>query len=83
MNLEAIVLQCKVRSLPFLYPSLSVGANPRNVSTWDSMIKVVKGRLKSWRNRYASLGRGMVMILSLLISIPIFYFYFFKLIVVV
>jgi hypothetical protein len=83
LNFEAIVLQFKVGSLPFLYLSLSVGSNPRKVSTWDSMIKVVEGRLKSWRNIYASFGRQMVMILSVLISIPIFYFSFFMLIVVV
>ncbi|CAI8606064.1 unnamed protein product [Vicia faba] len=35
---EAKVLNCKVRSVPFLYLGLPVGANPRNTSTWDPVI---------------------------------------------
>jgi hypothetical protein len=25
-----------------------VGANPRNISTWEPMLNVIKGRLGSW-----------------------------------
>jgi hypothetical protein len=41
-------LNCRRGSIPFKYLGLLVGANPRNISTWEPMLNVIKGRLGSW-----------------------------------
>jgi hypothetical protein len=74
----ATFLHCKVRSLPFTYLGLPVGANPRRESTWKPVLTAIENRLLSWKNKYVSLGGRVVLINSVLASIPIFYLSFMK-----
>ncbi|GAU47706.1 hypothetical protein TSUD_177110 [Trifolium subterraneum] len=74
----ASFLYCKVGSLPFTYLGLPVGANLRHAKTWEPVIKTIKNRLFSWRNRYVSLGGRVILINSVLASIPVFYLSFLK-----
>jgi hypothetical protein len=76
-------LNCKRGAVPFSYLGLPVGANPRRASTWDPVVERLRKRLRSWGNRYVSLGGRIVLINSVLNSIPIFYLSFMKLSVVV
>jgi exonuclease III len=75
----ASFLHCKVRSLPFTYLGLPVGANPRCVNTWKPVLDAIENRLHSWKNKYVSLGGRVVLINSVLASIPIFYLSYMKL----
>jgi hypothetical protein len=70
-------------TIPFSYLGLLVGANPRRASTWDPVVDRLRKRLRSWGNRYVSLGGRTVLINSVLNSIPIFYLSFLKMSVVV
>jgi hypothetical protein len=74
----ASFLHCKVRSLPFTYLGLPVGANPRRACTWKPVVEAIENRLLSWKNRYVSLGGRVVLINSVLASIPIFYLSYLK-----
>jgi hypothetical protein len=76
-------LNCKRGAVPFSYLGLPVGANPRRASTWDPVVERLRKRLRSWGNRYVSLGGRIVLINSVLNSILIFYLSFMKLSVVV
>lgn len=44
-----------------------VDVNHRKKSPWDPKVEVVANRLKSWKNRYVSLGDRVVLINSVLI----------------
>ncbi|MCI07614.1 LINE-1 reverse transcriptase like, partial [Trifolium medium] len=50
--LAADFLNCRVGRMPFNYLGLPVGANPRKMSTWEPMLVVVRGRLRSRGNKY-------------------------------
>ncbi|MCH79506.1 LINE-1 reverse transcriptase like [Trifolium medium] len=71
-------LNCKRGAIPFSYLGLPVGANPRCSSTWEPVVDRLRKRLRSWCNRYVSLGGRIVLINSVLNSAPIFYLSFFK-----
>jgi hypothetical protein len=53
-------LHCKVRSLPFTYLGLPVGADPRKESTWKPVLLAIENRLSSWKNKFVSLGGRVV-----------------------
>jgi hypothetical protein len=76
-------LNCKRVTIPFSYLGLLVGENPRRASTWDPVVDRLRKRLRSWGNRYVSLGGRTVLINSVLNSIPIFCLSFLKMSVVV
>jgi hypothetical protein len=71
-------LNCKRGSIPFSYLGLPVGANPRPGSTCEPVVERLRKRLRSWGNRYVSLGGRIVLINSVLNSIPIFYLSYLK-----
>jgi hypothetical protein len=48
LSMATNFLNCRRGSIPFKYLGLPVGANPRNISTWEPMLNVIKGRLGSW-----------------------------------
>jgi hypothetical protein len=74
----ATFLHCKVRSLPFTYLGLPVGANPRRLSTWNPILEVIQKRLTLWKNKYISLGGRVVLLNSVLAAIQIFYLSLFR-----
>jgi hypothetical protein len=78
LGMASNFLNCRVGSTPFKYLGLPVGANPRKWSTWDPMLKVIRGRLGSWGNKYVSLGGRIVLINAVLNAIPIFYLSYMK-----
>ncbi|KAK2356246.1 hypothetical protein QL285_093594 [Trifolium repens] len=78
MVIASRFLNCRIRSTPFKYLGLPVGANPRRVATWHPMIEVLKKRLNSWRNRFLSFGGRIVLLNLVLSAIPIFYLSFMK-----
>jgi hypothetical protein len=83
MENACVFLNCKRVTILFSYLGLLVGANPRRASTWDPVVDRLRKRLRSWGNRYVSLGGRTVLINSVLNSIPIFCLSFLKMSVVV
>ena len=52
----ALILNCKVGYIPFMYPGLPIGGNARRLNVWDPLIKRINTRLPGWSSRYLSLG---------------------------
>jgi hypothetical protein len=48
------------------------------VATWEPLMDKIRRKLRSWGNKYLSLGGRIVLINSVLNSIPIFYLSFMK-----
>jgi hypothetical protein len=71
-------LNCKLGRFPFIYLGLPVGANQMKEATWEPVIKVLKRRLHSWKNRFVSLGGRVILINSVLAAVPLFYLSFLK-----
>lgn len=78
LSSAAEFMNCRVAAMPFKYLGLSVGANPRLVSTWQPLIDALVRRLSSWKNRYLSLGGRLVLLNSVLTGIPIYFLSFMK-----
>jgi hypothetical protein len=55
-----------------------VGANSKKMSTWEPMLEKIRNRLKSWGNKYVSLGGRITLLNSVLNAIPIFFLSFMK-----
>ncbi|MCH80013.1 LINE-1 reverse transcriptase like, partial [Trifolium medium] len=78
MEMASDFLNCRIGRVPFKYLGLPVGSNPRKLSTWEPMLEVVRGRLRSWGNKYVSLGGRIVLINAVLSAIPIFFLSYLK-----
>jgi len=69
---------CREGIISFQYLGLPVRANPKKVSTWESMLEQLRNRLNSWGSKYLSLGGKITLLNSVLNAIPIFFFSFLK-----
>lgn len=69
----AMELNCKWGCLPFNYLGITIGANPKKLSTWKPVIDKVKGRLYSWKYRHLSFGGQVVIIKLVLSALPTYY----------
>jgi hypothetical protein len=74
----AMVLNCKVGSIPFVYLGLPIGGNARRLSFWDPIINRIKARLTGWYSKHLSLGGRLVLLKSVLSSLPVYALSFFK-----
>ncbi|CAL0325442.1 unnamed protein product [Lupinus luteus] len=71
-------LLCSVGSIPFKFLGIHVGANPRRISTWSSIVDSFKKKLAFWQHKFLSFGGRVTLIKSVLSSLPIYLFSFFK-----
>jgi len=44
----AVVLNCKVGSIPFVYLGLPISGNARHLSFWEPIVNSIKIRLTGW-----------------------------------
>lgn len=51
LRIGARFLHCNIGEVPFKFLGISVGANPRIGSTWQSVVNKMKDKLSSWRGR--------------------------------
>jgi len=74
----AMVLNCKVSTLPIMYLGLLVGGDSRRLNFWDPTVNHIKSRLSRWKSRYLSFGGRLVLLKSVLTSLPVYALSFFK-----
>lgn len=74
----AQVMGCKVEKLPIKYLGLPLGANPRNIKTWDPVIERTKKKLNIWRSRFMSTGGRLNQLNSNVTNLPIYFMAIFK-----
>ena len=65
---EAMVLNCKVDYIPFMYLGLPIGGDVRRLAFWDPLLKRIHFRLSGWSSRYLSLGGRLVLLKYVLSS---------------
>ncbi|XP_057419451.1 uncharacterized protein LOC130713677 [Lotus japonicus] len=74
----AAILHCKIMSTPFVYLGIPVGGRLKSLALWDSVIKKMKMRLSSWKQKHISFGGRVCLIQSILSALPLFFLSFFK-----
>lgn len=70
----ARVLNCNLLALPFTYLGIPIGANPRRVETWKSVIDKFRKKLAPWKYKTLSFVRRICLINLVLSSLPILFF---------
>jgi len=78
LNEAAMVLNCKVGVIPFMYLGLPIGGNARRLSFWEPLLKRFKSRLSGWKMKHLSLGGRLVLLKFVLSSLPVYALSFFK-----
>ena len=59
LDMASNFLNCKVGTIPFINLGLPVGANPRNLSTWEPLLEQLTRRLNAKGKKYVSLRGGL------------------------
>jgi len=74
----AIVLNCKVSSLPIMYLGLPVDVDSRRLHFWEPVVNHIKSHLSSWKSKYLSFSGCLVLLKSVLTSLLVYALSFFK-----
>lgn len=69
----ADTLNCGMMDIPFTYLGLTVGANPRALVTWQSVIEKMKRRFYAWR-----LDGRICLINYVSTAVPLYYLSIFR-----
>ena len=78
LNEAAMVLNCKVGSIPFMHLGLPIGGNARRLSFWKPFLNRFKSRLSCWKLNHLSLGGRLILLKFVLSSLPVYALSFFK-----
>ena len=74
----ALVLNCKVGSIPFMYLGMPIGGNSRRLSFWEPLLNRIRSRLAGWSSKHLSFGGRLILLKSVLSSLPVYALSFFK-----
>jgi len=74
----AMVMDCKVDSIPFVYLGLLVDGNSRRVSLWEPLMNRIKSRLSGWNSKHLSFRGCLILLKSILSSLPVYALSFLK-----
>jgi len=74
----ARTLNCNIMQIPFKYPGVEVGGNPRRKQFWEPIVDKIKARLSKWKGRWLWLAGKLCLIKSVFTALPLFYLSFFK-----
>ena len=74
----AMVLSCKVGSIPFVYLGMPIGGNSRRLSFWEPLLHRIRSRLAGWSSTHLSFGGRLILLKSVLSSLPVYALSFFK-----
>ncbi|XP_016206848.1 uncharacterized protein LOC107647266 [Arachis ipaensis] len=72
------LLGCTEAVLPVRYLGIPLGANPRLVKTWKSIIDKVEEKLGLWKANVLNKAENLVLIKSVLNSLPVYYLSLYK-----
>ena len=67
----ALVLNCKVGTIPFVYLGLPIGGNVRRLAFWDPITNHIKSTLSGWKSRHLSLGGRLLLLKYVMSSLPV------------
>ena len=73
-----MVMNCRTRSIPFVYLGLLIGGDSRKLSFWKPVVDRIVARLSSWNNNFLSFGGRLVLLKYVLSSLPVYFLSFFK-----
>ena len=74
----ALVLNCRVGMLPFVYLGLPIGGDACRLEFWQPVLNRIRTRLSSWNNKFLSFGGRLILLKSVLSSLPVYFLSFFK-----
>ena len=74
----ALVLNCKVGSIPFVYLGMPIGGNSRRLSFWEPLLNRIRSRPAGWSSKHLSFGDRLILLKSVLSSLPVYTLSFFK-----
>jgi len=74
----ALVLNCRVGLLPFVYLGLPIGGDPRKLDFWRPILNSITSRLSNWKNKFLSFGGRLILLKSVLSSLSVYFLSFFK-----
>nr|CAN70181.1 hypothetical protein VITISV_000006 [Vitis vinifera] len=73
METLALVLGCKIGSLPTSYLGLPLGAPYKSTRVWDAVEERFRKRLSLWKRQYLSKGGHLTLLKSTLSSLPTYF----------
>jgi len=74
----AMVMNCRVGMLPFVYLRLPVGGDAWRLEFWEPVVSLIVNRLSNWSCKFLSLGDRLILLKSILSSLPVYFLSFFK-----
>jgi len=74
----ALVLNCRVGMLPFVYLGLPIGGDACRLEFWQPVLNRIRTRLSSWNNKFLSFGGCLIILKSVMSSLPVYFLSFFK-----
>ncbi|XP_061983093.1 uncharacterized protein LOC133702794 [Populus nigra] len=67
------VIFCRSNTFPVRYLGLPLGANPNRLSTWKSVLSIIRAKLSNWKWKILSMAGRICLIKSVLNSLPLYY----------
>lgn len=72
------ICKCKIGELPFNYLGIPIGADPREVSTWNEVVEKFRRKLSGWKSHTLSWAARVVLINAVLSALPIYFMSIFQ-----
>jgi hypothetical protein len=57
----ALLMNCRVGALPFVYLGLTIGGDPRKLSFWRPILNSIKSRLSNWKSKFSLFGGRLIL----------------------
>jgi len=78
LHYAALVMKCKHGHIPFLYPGLLIGGDPRKIHVWYPLVERIRSWLSGWKSMNFSLRGCLILLKHMLSSIPVYFLSFLK-----
>ena len=69
----AVILGCRVGTLPMSYLGMSLGASHNSPSIWNPILEKIERKLAEWKKLYLSKGGRLMLLKSTLSSLPTYF----------
>jgi len=74
----ASVMNCRTRTIPFVYLGLPIGEDARKLSFWKPVTDRIVAWLSSWDNKFLSFGGRLILLKYVMSSLLVYFHSFFK-----